>query len=100
AILENGARAIYQFSAVSPFVQETSITLYGCDGVLTYDLVTDQIAGASRRRGAKPGASAALQPIEIPGEKAGGWRVEAEFVEAIRGGAAVRFTDFQSGVRY
>jgi predicted dehydrogenase len=100
AVLENGARAVYQFSGVSPFYQETSITLYGSDGVLKYDLAADQIRGVSRHRGAKPGAADELRSIDIPSEKAGAWRVETEFVEAIRGGPAVQFTDFGSGARY
>ena len=32
--------------------------------------------------------------------KRGGWRVEAEFVGAIRGYEKVRFTDFATGVKY
>jgi hypothetical protein len=30
----------------------------------------------------------------------GGWRVEEEFIRAIRGEEPVQFTDFGSGVRY
>src|SRR5437868_10263234 len=47
AVLENGARAIYQFSGVMPFGQDAGITLYGTEGVLHYDLDTDCIRGAS-----------------------------------------------------
>src|SRR5207253_5449970 len=38
AVLENGARAVYQFSGVTPFGQGAGIHLYGSDGVLCYDL--------------------------------------------------------------
>jgi hypothetical protein len=41
-----------------------------------------------------------LEEIAIPEETARGWRVEAEFVEAIRTGSPVRFTDFGTGVAY
>src|SRR5207302_178487 len=47
--LQNGARAVYQFSGVMPFDQDTSIRLYGMEGVLHYDLTADKIYGATRR---------------------------------------------------
>jgi predicted dehydrogenase len=96
---ENGARGIYHFSGVLPFGQGAGVYLYGTDGVLHYDFNSDRIRGASRKRGAKPGDST-LADIPIPPEKAGGWRVEADFVDSIRQGAAVRFTDFATGVAY
>src|SRR5205814_5115320 len=74
--------------------------LYGTEGVLHYDLQTDRIRGASLRHGMKTGKAEELSEIPIPPEKAGGWRVEEEFVEAIRTGAPVRFTDFATGVAY
>jgi predicted dehydrogenase len=99
AELENGARAVYHFSGATPFGQEAGIRLYGTEGMLHYDLNADRIRGASRTRGATPG-SETLEEIPIPPDKAMGWRVEEEWVEAIRGGAPVRFTDFASGVAY
>ena len=97
-VVENGARAVYHLSAVLPFGQGTGIHLFGSEGVLHYDLNSDRIHGVSRRSGAAPGA--ALEEILIPPERAGGWRVEAEFVEAIRAGTPIRFTDFATGVAY
>ncbi len=100
AILADGARAVYHFSGVTPFGQEASIRLYGSEGVLHYDLLHDRIWGASRHGGQKVAPADELEEIPIPAEKACGWRVEAEFVEAIRSGAPVRFTDFATGVAY
>ena len=42
------------------------------------------------------------EPVEltVPAELAGGWRVEADFIESIRDGTPVRYTDFASGVAY
>jgi predicted dehydrogenase len=100
AALENGARAAYHLSGATPYGQGMGITLYGSDGALRYDLAADRIRGASRRRGAGPGQAHELQEIPIPPEKEGGWRVEADFVAAIREGSPVEFTDFASGVRY
>lgn len=36
----------------------------------------------------------------MPDERKGKWRVEEEFVEAIRGQGKVSLTDFASGARY
>jgi predicted dehydrogenase len=41
-----------------------------------------------------------LVEIPIPPEEEGAWRVEEEFVNAIRGHAPVRLTTFEDGVRY
>jgi predicted dehydrogenase len=99
-VLENGARVTYHFSGVTPFGQGMGIHLYGTEGVLHYDLQTDRIRGASVRHGVKAGKAEELAEIPILPEKARGWRVEEEFVEAIRTGAPVRFTDFETGVAY
>ena len=100
AALQNGARAVYHFSGVMPFHQGMGIRLYGTQGVLYYDLAAERIFGASRRgRGSKPVAES-LEEIPIPEDKAGGWRVERDFVEAIREGTPIRFTDFATGVSY
>jgi predicted dehydrogenase len=97
AVLANGARAVYRFSGVMPFAQGTGISLYGTKGVLHYNLETDQITG---RTGASAAGTRALEEIAIPAERAGGWRVEEEFVQAIRTGTPIQFTDFVSGVAY
>jgi predicted dehydrogenase len=99
-ILENGARATYHFSGVTPVGQHMGIHLYGTQGVLHYDLTDDRIFGASMKRGATAVKATELKEIPIPPEKAGGWRVEADFVDSIRRGTPVRLTDFATGVRY
>src|SRR5262249_59051491 len=68
------------------------IELCGSAGMLHYDLATDCIRAAGKTR--EPA------DVPIPKEKEGGWRVEAEFVDAIRTGSPVRFTDFATGVPY
>jgi predicted dehydrogenase len=100
AILEGGARAIYQCSGVAPFGQKGEIWLFGSDGALVYDLLTDRIYGSSRRSGRQSATARELDKIPIPAEKEGGWRVEEEFVQAIRTGSPVRYTDFATGVTY
>jgi predicted dehydrogenase len=103
AVLENGARAVYHLSGVVAHGQGTCIELFGSKGTLDYDLLGDRLWGSKEpAQGKKTGAtgSRVLNEIPIPPEKAGEWRVEADFVEAIRGDAPVRFTDFQTGTRY
>jgi predicted dehydrogenase len=100
AALENGARVTYHFSGVTTFGQRMAIHLYGTDGALHYDLLDDVLVGASKIRGTAPGKASELQPIAIAPEKAGGWRVEADFVQSIREAAPVRLTDFATAVAY
>jgi predicted dehydrogenase len=100
AVLQNGARAVYQFSGVTPFGQGSSIHLYGSEGVLHYDLTGERIFAASRRHGTSAGGRETLQEIPIPSDKAREWQVEADFVSAIRGGEPIRFTNFATGVAY
>jgi predicted dehydrogenase len=76
------------------------VTLHGTNGTLHYDFDTDRIRGSSKRRGGSPGGMETLQEIPIPGEKAGSWRVEADWVDSIREGKPVRLTDFTTGVAY
>lgn len=100
AILENGARGTYQFSGVTPFGQGMGIWLYGSEGVLHYDLSNDRIRGSSKHSGLVSMKEDELEELPIPEHKARPWRVEADFVDSIRQGAPVRFTDFATGVRY
>jgi predicted dehydrogenase len=99
-VLDDGARAVYQVSGVMPFNQGMGIELYGTDGILRYDLEADRIWGISRRDRARSGSVEALEEIPIPPEKARAWRVEADFVDAIRSGAPIELTDFATGVSY
>lgn len=91
--LPNGGRGVYQFSGVVPVGGQMAIALYGSDGMLRYDFIADRLYGTSRRDGE-------LKEIPIPDHEAGGWRVEADFVDSIRNGTTVRLTEFETGVRY
>lgn len=41
-----------------------------------------------------------MQEVDIQPNRRGHWRVEEEFVNAIRGKEKVKLTDFQAGVEY
>ena len=99
-VLENGARALYQVSGVIPFNLGMGIELYGTEGVLHYDLAADRIVGARRSKQAQTSRVEPLKEIPIPAEKARSWRVEADFVDAIRSQAPIELTDFATGVSY
>jgi len=92
--LPGGARGIYHLSGVLHHGPGTQINLYGTEGTLKCHL-----AGQDHLRGARRDEPE-LRPIPIPADKIGGWRVEQEFINAIRGQEPVRFTDFATGVRY
>ena len=68
-------------------------TLVGTAGVLRVDMA------GSRLELARAGA-AAFEEVAIPDEERWSWRVEADFVGAIRDGEPVRLTDFATGLRY
>jgi predicted dehydrogenase len=92
--IAGGARGMYHMSGVTRFGPGSQIHLYGSDGTLKYELAPrDRLVGA--RRG-----EAELQEITVPPDKELHWRVEADFVDAIRGQIKIQFTDFATGVRY
>jgi predicted dehydrogenase len=90
----DGMRGVYQLSGIASFAPEMSVRIYGSAGTLCYDLTNDRILGAQLPAGR------GLQEIPIAAERAGGWRVEADFVDAIRDRKAIEFTDFPTGVQY
>lgn len=92
AVLQNGAVGSYRFSGVTRHAPPNTITLYGTEGTLLYDMTTDEIRGG---RAEDP----APRPIPIPPELVREWTVEADFVRAIREGAPVE-PSFQDGVLY
>jgi predicted dehydrogenase len=100
AVLENGARAIYQFSGVTRFGQGMGVRLYGTEGTLFYDLEGDRIWAANRRAAQGRTKASDLEEMLIPPEKMLSWRVEEEFVDAIRDNTPIQFTDFRTGVAY
>jgi len=86
-----GAQLHIQTSGVTGVGAESGAYLFGTEGTLR--IADDTLFGA--RRGDQ-----ALAAITIPESEAAGWRVEAEFVGAIRGEEQVRLTDPATGVRY
>jgi predicted dehydrogenase len=90
----DGARGLYHLSNVAHFGAGMQIRLYGSEGTLQVEFGDEERLLGGRR------GDAGLRSLAIPDELAGRWRVEEEFIGAIRGREPVRFTDFATGVRY
>jgi predicted dehydrogenase len=93
ATLGNGAIAHLRFSAVTALGPASEAWISGTDGTLRVEVGARRLSGG--RRGDK-----ALAEIAIPAAQRVGWRVEEEFVNAVRGREKVTHTSFEDGVRY
>jgi predicted dehydrogenase len=93
ADLANGAVARMHWSSVAGFMPGPEIWLYGSEGTLHYQAQGNVISGG--RRGDKE-----MKSIPIPADKTYQWRVEEEFIGAIRGNEPVRRTSFLDAVNY
>jgi predicted dehydrogenase len=93
ATLGRGASAHMRFSTVTALAPPSEVWIFGTEGTLRVEADARRVSGG--RRGDK-----ALREIPIPAERRIGWRVEEEFVNAIRGREKVTRTTFEDGVRY
>jgi predicted dehydrogenase len=94
ADMDCGAQARMQFSAVLGLAQPTAeVWIYGSQGTLRLNTVEKKLY-----RGAR--GDHKLIEVEIPDKARGRWRVEEEFINAIRGVETVKLTTLEEGVRY
>jgi predicted dehydrogenase len=93
ATLKSGAVAHLRFSAITGLSPAPQAWIFGSEGTLRIEADAKRLSGG--RRGDKE-----LREIPIPAEKRVGWRVEEEFVNAVRGREKVTHTNFEDGVRY
>ncbi len=93
ARMNSGAQCVYHVSGHAQGAGSMRLEAYGSAGSLTYDLASDEIRVIGT-------GDDAWQTVPIPAEKAGGWRVEEDFVESIRDGKPVTRTNFRDGIRY
>jgi predicted dehydrogenase len=91
--LAGGGVAHLRFSALTAFAPPAEAWIYGSEGTLRIEADAKRLSGG--RRGDK-----ALAELAISKEQRIGWRVEEEFVNAIRGREKIAFTTFEDGVRY
>lgn len=92
--LANGARGVYHLSGTVLFGPGKQIHLYGSLGTIKVEF------GAQERVWIGRANEQAMHPLELAPEKKGGWRVEAEFIGAIRGEEKVRLCDFSTATQY
>jgi predicted dehydrogenase len=88
-----GAVARLRFSGIAALGPPAEVWIFGSDGTLRLEADAKRLSGV--RRG-----ETALREIEIPAGQRIGWRVEEEFVNAVRGREKVSRTTFEDGVRY
>ena len=88
-----GAQAHLAFSAVTGLGAAGDAWLFGTEGTLHLDIASMTLSGGRR-------SDQALKEIGISPEKEETWRVEEEFINAIRGLEPVRLTTFEDGLAY
>ena len=81
------------FSSVTGLAPGGEVWLYGSQGTLKYDIASTELYLGKR-------GDEKLAPVSISPDKVGSWRVEEEFINAIRGVEPIRLTTFQDGVKY
>jgi predicted dehydrogenase len=86
-----GAQATFLLSAVTGGVTANEVLLFGSEATLRF---RDGVLSGARRGGD------GFSQIPIPPQEAGTWRVEEEFIAAIRGTERITHTTFDDGVKY
>lgn len=89
---EDGARLIGHFSGVDRTGARNEIRINGSNAGVRLDLTRNELwltKGKEKER-----------LIDVPPERRGSWRVEADFIDSIREGKPVRLTDFETGAKY
>ena len=95
--LEQGGQMRYSMSTVAGHTPyNADVFIYGTEGTLNVQV--DKSGEFSLRAGGR--GDSGLSEVVIDPAKAGGWRVEEEFINAIRGKEQVTHTDFVTGVKY
>jgi len=89
---EDGARLIGHFSGVERTGARNEIRINGSNAGVRLDLTRNELwltKGREKER-----------LVDVPPERRGSWRVEADFIDSIREGKPVRLTDFETGAKY
>jgi predicted dehydrogenase len=90
----NGIEGVLEFSGIVPFPASDRLELYGSRGRLAYDFSKDIITGAQL---GDPGPAV----IPIPPELEQTWRVEVDFIAAVRSpGGILPQPGFGEGLEY
>ena len=91
---ESGAEGVLEFSGIDALVPGDRLEIYGSSGTLTYDFASDIVRAG---RAGDP----ELHVVDVPSELEGEWRVEEDFLAAVRSKGRVRpHPNFEEGVGY
>jgi predicted dehydrogenase len=91
---ENGAEGVLEFSGVNAGAPSDRLEIYGDRGTLIYDFTADRI-----RTGKYGGQE--LQDVDPTPDLEGEWRVEKDFIAAVKSRGQIRpHPDFGDGVAY
>jgi predicted dehydrogenase len=91
---DNGAEGVLEFSGVNFGAPGDRLEIYGDKGTLVYDFVTDiiQLGKVGEKN---------LRVVDLPPDLITEWRVEDDFIAAVKSKGRVRpHPDFDDGVRY
>jgi predicted dehydrogenase len=91
---QNGAEGVLEFSGVNAHGPGDHLEIYGDKGTLVYDFATDivQVGKVGEKE---------LRVIDLAPELVTEWRVEDDFVAAVKSKGRIRpHPDFEDGVRY
>jgi len=90
----NGAEGVLEFSGINALASGDRVEVYGDAGTMTYEFGTDAInVGRVGDR--------ALHEMEIPPDLEGAWRVEEDFIGAVKSKGRLKpQPDFETGVGY
>lgn len=94
-LMEQGGQMRLGMSSVVGHVPAVEVYICGTEGTLLLSEKDGELGLQAGRRQHKK-----LAPVKIAKKKRGGWRVEEEFINSIRGREIVTHTDFVSGVKY
>ena len=91
---DNGAEGVLEFSGIDALAPSDRVEIYGSSGTLTYDFSSDVVeAGKVGDR--------ELHVVELPSELETEWRVEEDFLAAVKSKGRVRpHPNFEDGLRY
>ncbi len=91
---ENGAEGLLEFSGINALAEGDRLEIYGNTGTLTYDFTTDVMETGKI-------GDRALHVLDVPTELEGEWRVEEDFLAAVKSkGRVLPHPNFEDGLRY
>jgi predicted dehydrogenase len=93
-VFENGAEGVLEFSGVHAGAPNDRLRIFGDRGALLYDFTNERV------RSVKYGGRE-MEDVDVPKELVTEWRVEDDFINAVKSKGRVRpRPSFEDGVRY